>query len=109
MEDLSLARVASVSSVNSLLPKIGVLGLSLSQLNELVAEHRSLQQARIVSSESYVQRIGAVKHRFLLLELVRPEKKRIWLRLDRRRSTKVSALGFLRAAASTPSNDTVSI
>lgn len=105
---LSLRRSQSIISAGTLLPRIGVLNLSLLQLTELIEEHRSLQCADILSCEGYIQRIGAVKHRFVVLELVRRERKPVWLRLDRRRSTKVSALQFLRSAASTPSNDTVS-
>lgn len=85
----------------------GIIGLSLPQLCDSISQHRSLQQAEIVCSEGYAVRAGAVIHRFLVLQLRRARRKMIWLRLDRLRSTKVSPLGFLRAGASTPANDTV--
>ena len=88
-------------SSGTILPVIGVLGLSLSESCDLIRNYQSLQEAEIISSEGYVHR-----QRFLVFELQRDGKKPIWVTLDRRRSTKVSVLDFLCAAASTPANDT---
>lgn len=104
--DLSLVRSYMRDSSGTILPVIGVLGLSLSEFCDLIWNY----QSEIISREGYVQVIGRVQHRFLVLELQRDGKKPIWVafRLDRRRSTKVSVLGVLCAATSTPANDTVS-
>lgn len=101
-------RASTILSIDSVvLPGGGTLSLSLAQLCDSISQHRTLQQAEIISSEGYVVRSGAVIHRFLVLQLRRARRNMIWLRLDRLRSTKVSPLGFLRAGASTPANDTV--
>lgn len=57
-------------------------------------------------TEAYTQLLGAVRHRFLILELHRERRKKIWLRLDRRAGT--STLGLLRAGGSVPAHDVVS-
>lgn len=67
-----------------------------------------MQQAEIVAAEGYKEWTGrGVLHRFLALELRRPHRKTIWLRIDRRRAPEVSAFRFLASRASTPANDTV--
>lgn len=106
-----LSRVStrlSVSSVASFLHRSEYHG-PLSLLTSLVSKHTALYYATILSTECYTQpiRLGIV-HRFLLMELARPGKGTIWLRLDRR-PTEVSTLRFLGAGGSTPANDTVSI
>ncbi|KAF8311054.1 hypothetical protein DL93DRAFT_2083723 [Clavulina sp. PMI_390] len=95
----------SIDSV--VLPTTGFLNLSLDELCDVISQHRSLQAAEIVCTEGYAIRIGAIMHRLLLLQLRRPRKKMVWLRLDRLRSTKVSNFSFLLSGGSTPANDRV--
>jgi hypothetical protein len=73
---------------------------------KLIREHRSLQRAEILSTETYCKMIGPIPHRFLLLELHREGRKDLWLRLDRGRDRDVP---FMRFAArfATASRDTV--
>lgn len=66
-----------------------------------------MQQAEITLSESYSEWTGTVIHRFLILELQRPRRKNIWLRIDRQRAQDVNVLRFLAARATTPANDVV--
>jgi len=60
------------------------LTLLLSEFCSLVAKHQSLQSADILTTEAHIQQIGAITHRFLLLEIRRSSGQPIWLRLDRR-------------------------
>lgn len=108
-----LSRISSrnsVSSVVTMFPGQCGYGGQLSHLTQLISKHTALYYATIVSTECYTQpiRLGIV-HRFLLLELARPGKKKIWLRLDRRLSKRVGPFRFVRAGGSTPANDTVRI
>lgn len=98
----------SVATTTTILPTQGGYGGQLSQLTHLISKHTALYYATILSTECYYQsiRLGIV-HRFLLLELSRPGRKTIWLRLDRRRSTVVGTFQFLRSGGSTRANDTV--
>lgn len=108
-----LSRVSSrfsVASTTTFLSPEGGYGGQLNHLTQLINKYTALYHATIVSTEGYTQpiRLG-VPHRFLLLELARPGKKTIWLRLDRRRSTSIGTFGFVRSGGSTQANDTVSI
>jgi hypothetical protein len=103
----SRSRSPSCLSIETVLPSFDVLLLPLSQLCELVDSHHSLQRAETISSEAYTERVGAVIHRFLIMEIRREGKKPIWLRLERTRSRSVGVVEFLRAGASTPANDVV--
>lgn len=105
-----LSRVSSrlsVASAASFLRRSQYSGI-LTNLTQLISQHTALYQATIIATECYTQpiRLG-VLHRFLMMELTRPGKKSIWLRVDRRRSAKVGALRFVLAGGSTPANDTV--
>lgn len=102
-----IASKLSVSSAASFLHRSEYSG-PLSHLCHLISKHTALYYATIMSTECYSQpiRLGIV-HRFLLMELARPGKKTIWLRLDRRRADAVGTLRFLGAGGSTPANDTV--
>jgi len=71
--DLSLVRSYMRDSSGTILPVIGVLGLSLSEFCDLIWNY----QSEIISREGYVQVIGRVQHRFLVLELQRDGKKPI--------------------------------
>lgn len=83
------------------------LGHPLPSFPKLIDEHRSLQRARVISTEAYAAYGGGVTHRFVVLELRRSGKKTLWLRLDRRRGKGVSTFDLLRRSGSTPSNDMV--
>lgn len=97
----------SVSSTASFLHPSEYCG-TLSHMCQLIGKHTALYYATIISTECYQQPIlFGIVHRFLLMELARPGKRTIWLRLDRRRSDAVGALRFLGAGGSTPANDTV--
>lgn len=75
---------------------------TLTELCDFIAEHPSLQSARIESCSCYAQRIALfVPRRFLLLQLRRPERKDFWLRLDRRASGEVGPAEFTLALGTT--------
>lgn len=85
----------------------GSLELTFHELCDLITLHQSLQRAEIVAVEVYIEPAKLWGHRFLILELRRPRHKTVYLRLDRRRSRKAVALGFL-GPRTTPSYDSVS-
>ena len=97
-------RPFSTASVNTVL-FCGVWGLSVSQLCDVVKQHRSLRRAEILSTECYTESTGRVVHRFLVLELHREGRQDIWLRLDRRPGSSVPRL--LLKAGTVPAKDTV--
>lgn len=108
-----LSRISSrlsASTAATFLPSQGGYGGSLHSLTRLINEHTALYYATIVSTECYAEAIipGVVSHRFLLLELARPDKKTICVRLDRRRSRVTSTIRFVRLGGSTEAHDTVS-
>ena len=80
----------------------GVLQLHLQDFCKLIREHRSLQSAEILTTEIYSTFSGAVRHRFLLIELRRLGKKDLWLRLDRRRDRSIPVLLFAATSSVTP-------
>lgn len=106
---LSISTVTSVNTVSTDVPIVGVLDLSLAEVCHYIDTYGSLQTAEIVSTECYSARAGAVTHRFVVLELRRPRRKNVWLRLDRRRERGVSLFKFLAAAGVTEANDRVRI
>jgi len=109
--DESLSRIATRSSaatVATAVPGPAVMELSLSNVCKYISEHRSLQEAEIVSTECHAQNLGGITHRFLVLELWRPNRKKVWLRLDRRREENVSLIKFLASFGVTKANDRVS-
>jgi hypothetical protein len=59
----------SISTVATAVPRLVVIELSLSDLCKYIGDHRSLQEAEIISTECYAQNLGGVTHRFLLFEL----------------------------------------
>lgn len=111
---LSRASVSSVSTAitsnttATVVPSLGILNLSLSDVCRYIEAHPSLQSAEIVSTECYSERAGPVLHRFVVLELRRPKRKNVWLRLDRRRAKNVSLARFLSGAGVTDANDRAS-
>lgn len=87
----------------------GVLQLDLSELCDLIAARSSLARAEIVSAECYVQRIGLINHRFLILHLRREGRKDIYLRIDRRAARDVSLTELVWASGQTHAQDEVCI
>ncbi|KAF8305095.1 hypothetical protein DL93DRAFT_2102203 [Clavulina sp. PMI_390] len=101
-----LYRVSSRASTSTAsIPQFGILELSLADVCKYIDANSSLQVAEIVSTECYTQSAGAVTHRFVLLELRRPNRRNAWLRLDRRRGKNVSILKFLIVSGITAAND----
>jgi hypothetical protein len=82
------------------------LTLLLSEFCSLVARHQSLQNADILTTEVHTEQIGAIPHKFLLLEIRRSSGQPIWLRLDRR--TGRTALRVMVGIGVVPAHDVVS-
>jgi len=76
--------------------------ITIKGLVKLIDEYDSLQSGEIISSEGY--REHTPTHRFLVLELQRDQKKSIWVRLERRPS---SRRGLVRRLGSVLTDDTV--
>lgn len=96
-------------STYTLLPPHGTLSFSLQDVGAYISSHPSLSRALILATECYAVRSGAVTHRFLVLELSRPERKAVWMRLDRFRAESVGILKFFSASGVTKANDRVSL
>lgn len=105
-EDKTRTRNPSSSTV---VPSLGVMDLSLSDACKYINDHQSLQDAVIICTECYAEKLGGVTHRFLVLELRRANRKTVWLRLDRRRGADVSFLRFVAFSGVTKANDRVSL
>jgi len=88
----TLATVSTETSTVTVVAR-GVLELTLPDLCDLITERHSLQRAEIVSMEVYTEPAKVRGHRFMILELRRPQRKTLYLRLDRRQ--KAAALGLL--------------
>jgi hypothetical protein len=101
----SMSSIRTTCTTASLV-SYGVLQLPLEEFGDLIREHRSLQKAEILSTETHCKMNGPVPHRFLLLKLRREGSKDLWLRLDRRRDRNVPLLRFA-ATLATPSHDMV--
>lgn len=85
----------------------GEVNMPIHDLCSLITRHSNLQLAKIISTETYCERVGRIKHRFLLVELQGPQEETLWLRLDRQ-AERVSFLNFLIGSSVAPSKDTVS-
>lgn len=109
----SFARISStlsILSITTIVPQQGGYGGQLAHLIHLINNYTALQYATIKSTECYAHHIAlGIPHRFLILELERPGKKTIWLRMDRMRSRTVSTTSFLRGGATTQANDIVRV
>lgn len=84
-----------------------VIELTLNNVCDYIDHNDSLRTAEIISTECYRQQAGAVRHRFIILELQRHGRKGEWLRLDRRRGEGVSILQFFAGSGTTKANDRV--
>lgn len=87
----------------------GILSLELDEMCDYIVGHRSLQNASIVSTETYGEKMGVFVHRFVIMELRRQGKKDIWLRLERKRETHISTLNFIAASGKSHANDMVGL
>ncbi|KAF8332041.1 WD40-repeat-containing domain protein, partial [Cantharellus anzutake] len=74
---------------------------------QVIDKHLWLQTARIISTSCYSQYRSFVLHRFLIFQLRRPEKKDIWLRIDRRAG--LNLLSLARKLGKTRANDTAQL
>ncbi|KAF8327463.1 WD40-repeat-containing domain protein [Cantharellus anzutake] len=74
---------------------------------QVIDKHLWLQTARIVSTSCYSELIKLVLHRFLIFQLRRPEKKDIWLRIDRRAG--ISFFSLARKLGKTRAHDVVQL
>ena len=85
--------------------------LTWGKLCDFIAEHPSLESARIVMCCSYRQRSAfyVVTHRFLILQVSRPNRDDVWFRLDRGRAAEVGPFAFSSARGVTSANDTASL
>lgn len=81
--------------------------IPLRHLLDIINRHRSLQEAHIVRVDAYRRFNGQVVHRFIILELERENRQKIWLRIDRKRE-KGKILKFLAERGSGLANDRVS-
>ncbi|KAF8342236.1 uncharacterized protein EI90DRAFT_3208365 [Cantharellus anzutake] len=73
----------------------------------VIEEHLWLQTARIISTSCYSQYRNLILHRFLILQLRRPGKRDIWLRIDRRAG--LSPLKLAQKLGKTRANDTAQL
>lgn len=77
-------------------------------LCDMIHRHRSLQHAGITSAESYRVFNGRVMPRYLVLELERDGRQRIWLRIDLRMAENESKISFAIKGGRSSANDEVS-
>lgn len=96
-----------MSSASSVVPKYGIIDFSLADVCRYIDDHKSLQTAEVISTECYSEKKGAATQRFLILELRRPGRKDIWLRLDRRKGENAPLFRFLALSGVTKTNDRV--
>jgi len=106
--NFSLTSLGSSLSTDTFLTHGSGHTLNLAKLCDVIKRHRSLQNASIVSAEGYCRSIGrtGIVHRFIVLELERDGRQRIWLRIDRQRGRE-SPMMFIARAATSPANDQV--
>ena len=107
--NFSLTSLGSSLSTDTFLTHGGLNHtLNLTELCDVINRHRSLQNASIVSAEGYCRSIGrtGIVHRFIVLELERDGRQRIWLRIDRQRGRE-SPIIFIARVATSPANDQV--
>ncbi|KAF8307942.1 hypothetical protein DL93DRAFT_2231938 [Clavulina sp. PMI_390] len=91
--------------VQDFVPRTGSMQFPLPDFCTYVDERPSLLAAEIVATEGYRQTSGGVAHRFVLLEVCRPDQNDVWLPLDRRTATGVSFMRLLRLSGETVAND----
>lgn len=82
--------------------------ISLLDLLDVINRHRSLQSASIVRANVYKKFNGRVQHRFIILELEREGRQKIYLRIDRQRDESRGLLDFVARGGKASANDRVS-
>lgn len=91
----SLSRIRSAPTASSIRRPSVVndpsVTLPLDTLCDLIDRYATLERAEIISVEVYKEWTAfGVLHRFLVLQLRRPKRSDIWIRLDRRASSNVT-------------------
>jgi len=101
--NFSLTSLGSSLSTDTFLTHDPNHTINLTELCGVINRHRSLQNANIVSAEGYCRSIGrtGIVHRFIVLELERCGRQRIWLRIDRRMG-KEDPIVFITRVATSP-------
>ena len=93
------------STINTVVETGIVMNLSARTLVHVYpTTHRSMQSAEIVKSYTFVEKKRVAPHRCILLELHRPGRKGIWVRLERKPT---SGAALVSGKGRTPSNDVV--
>ncbi|KAF8319724.1 hypothetical protein DL93DRAFT_112498 [Clavulina sp. PMI_390] len=75
----------------------------------LIANFKSLQKVTISSIETYSQRKNLLKQRMAILELARPNKEPIWLRLERKKQAYTSQVDTLGITERTQEMSQISV
>ena len=89
----TIMSVNSTISMRSVLEPGQVLPLTLDELCQTIDRHHSLQKARILSTYKYVQSNARMApHRCIVMHIQRDGRKPIWLRLDRRPTSRVDLI-----------------
>ena len=96
---------ASIASVKTIIETDIVMNLSLERLCIFIDTHSSMQSAEIVRSSTFVEKKHGAPHRCVVLELRRPGKKNLCLRLERKPTSRAA---LISGKGRTPSNDVVS-
>lgn len=84
-----------------------ILSLSLADLCDYIASNPDLAASQIATASCYAQFSSVVKHRFVLLKIIREGEANIWLRMDRRMDPHAGIVGFVKGIGTTMSNDVV--
>jgi hypothetical protein len=98
---------SSISTVATVVPAFGKVVFELADLCRYIEPHPSLQAATVIATELYSEAGLVYKHRFLILELRRPGRKTVYLRLDRRRDETTFIVRFILNLGKTKANDEV--
>ena len=101
------ADTVSILSHKTQVPINGFHEMSTLEFCDTVQRSRSLKSAKIMSIKGYLQMLGIIPHRFLVIHLQRDERKDAWLRLDRRTDRSVGTTRLIVQGGVTESNDTV--
>lgn len=99
--------LATAASTDTFLNHSADPRIPLRDLLDIINRHRSLQHAQIVRADSYQGFNGQVIHRFIILELERDGRQKIWLRIDRGRK-RGSVRKFFAQGATSLAADQVS-
>jgi hypothetical protein len=89
---ISLSAASSASSPNGVVTR-GILNLALSELCELLTQHRWLQGAEIILAEACGEHRRGSVHLFLILELRHNGVRTLYLRLEGQEQTRPVSSG----------------